>query len=136
MPCLYLESCRMCSVDGIELFFRNCLVRHVLGTRTFADGPPGLTSAGDRSQHPRMRVAGMVGSLELEMVLMTTVGLPLIRLVGLAEIKQGLNKMLVSSLSLEAASVGCPERVRVSREWALLPDLLLPAVRTSFCQSV
>lgn len=70
------------------------------------------------------------------MVLMTTVGLPLIRLVGLAEIKQGLNKMLVSSLSLEAASVGRPERVRVSREWALLPDLLLPAVRTSFCQSV
>lgn len=56
----------MCSVDGIELFFRNCLVRHVLGTRTFADGSPGLTSAGDRSQHPRMRVAGMVGSLGLE----------------------------------------------------------------------
>lgn len=63
------------------------------------------------------------------MVLTTIVGLPLIRLVGLAEIKQGLNEMLNSPLSLEVASAGCPERVGVSRGWALLPDLLLPAVR-------
>lgn len=63
------------------------------------------------------------------MVLTTTVGLPIIRLVGLAEIKQGLNETLVSPLSLEVASAGCPEGVGVSRslKWALLPDLLLPA---------
>lgn len=62
------------------------------------------------------------------MVLTTTMGLPLIRLVGLAEIKQGLNEMLVFPLALEVAAAGCPERAGVSREWALLPDLL-PAVR-------
>lgn len=49
------------------------------------------------------------------MALTTTVGLPVIRLVGLAEIKQGLNEMLVSPLSLEVASAGCPEGVGVSR---------------------
>lgn len=96
-------------------FFRNCLVRHVLGTGTFADGAPGLMSAGDQSQHPRMRVAGMVGSLELEHGTNDHSGLPVIRLVGLAEIKQGLNETLVSPLSLEVASAGCPEGVGVSR---------------------
>lgn len=64
-----------------------------------------------------MRVAGMVGSLGLGHCLTTTVGLPLIRLVGLAEIKQGLKEILVSPLSLEVASAGCPERMGVSREW-------------------